>query len=144
MKTKTYLIVILILALLTAMFFCAKAQSPETQSKIILINACQTWDKAEPDIPFRINDTSGVIDIGGYARRIVEDENKDPLIHLSDLIEYQTECYNDSTKVWHHIDKADQMCVFDYGCVFHEHYGWVILHTQPTFTGFIQYLKSKQ
>lgn len=70
----------------------------------------------------------------------------DPIIRMSDLIEYETECYNDSTKVWEHTFEPTSImdCAYDYGCIYPHHYGWVMHHHEPTFTGFIQWLKSNQ
>lgn len=71
---------------------------------------------------------------------------RETTITLADLLNYQTECYNDSTQVWEHVFNPTSMfdCAYDYGCVYHWHYGWVTHHMQPTFNGFIEWLTKRK
>lgn len=67
------------------------------------------------------------------------------VIYLSDFIQYETECYNDSTEVVVHVG---EWCVGlstgygDFECISYGHYDttkWI--HREPIFTGFIEWIK---
>jgi len=67
--------------------------------------------------------------------------DSDPVIRLSDLIEYETECYNDSSFVQGYVE---YVC-HDPGCVVYHGAEWLQywIHREPTFSGFIQWFKNK-
>jgi len=72
-------------------------------------------------------------------------------INLIDLIEYETECFNDSTLVEvHHVEELNITDWFSIGggaCMWprcpESHYRNVWIHRQPTFDGFISWIKNR-
>lgn len=79
----------------------------------------------------------------------------DPIIRMSDLIEYQIECYNDSTLI--EVHKTPNRSINDMlngsyslvdACMWPRchtsHYSNVWHHREPTFVGFIQWIKTQQ
>lgn len=204
MKAKTYLIILLTLFV--------KTTFAQSQSEIVLITGCQTWDKEElgdwgddktkygfpvvqcdgttkdcfkwvrideraEDVPCTTpwhvyvdpRKPTGTLTLYDYGSMVIAssiagedfifgldtteesfrfddlqplDDPRDPEIKLSDLIDYQTECYNDSTEVTQRsfYDCGRPFCLVDHGII----YKTVWRHREPTFAGFIQYLKSKQ
>ena len=66
-------------------------------------------------------------------------------VTVHDLSEYSKECYADSTlERWHDSKGSNRMCIADWECLIASHYktGWT--HREPTFPGFIQYMKGKK
>lgn len=122
--------------------FFAVSQSPETASEIKLLQGDQM-----PIIPYGVYD------------KIPEYQSDwlipyDPIIRMSDLLQYQTECYNDSMQVTRHINTSMSCMYMLTGdedtdrhakCLQEWHKDiQVWIHREPTFTGFIEWLKRKQ
>ena len=87
-------------------------------------------------------------------------EGYDPVIRLSDLIDYETECYNDSAAyaenrcVWNPQSWTAEYtsCKYEFvrttdgyvqQCIIPDHIVTKWRHREPTMTGFIQWLKNE-
>lgn len=80
----------------------------------------------------------------------ITDQSNCEISCLIELYEkYEQECYNDSSQITHHNQNGDDFCISFSGsigysyCISEGHFDekiWV--HKQPTFEGFIEYLKN--
>lgn len=106
-----------------------KYYEPDEQTEVE--SAIRWIDSTQPHRPF-----TWIVDSADYSP-------PDPAIHLSDLIEYQTECYNDSTLVQAYIpyDCGQPFCLVDHPKSTYVEY-WI--HAEPTFEGFIKWIKSRR
>lgn len=126
---------------------CLNAQEGMTASELATINAdCDHfWVTITTLPPFDKCMKCGKSPIGVAASEQTKAQfgmHNDPIIRMSDLTEYQTECYNDSTLVQAYIPYDCNII----GCmVMHESkYVEYWIHKEPTFEGFINWLKSRQ
>lgn len=55
---------------------------------------------------------------------------------------YEKECYADSTNTRVHQSNG-QTCIVDWECIISSHWKYIWLHRQPTFSGFIEYLRGR-
>jgi hypothetical protein len=66
-------------------------------------------------------------------------------ITLDDILTYQQECYNDSTQVIVHRKMGQyEYCLMDWECMSPGHHITIWQHRQPTFEGFIEWLKGRK
>ena len=56
---------------------------------------------------------------------------------------YENECYNDSTNEIYHINDFVACYGWGDGCEYSGHWKYMYFHKQPTFEGFIKYLKQQ-
>ena len=71
---------------------------------------------------------------------------KSRIVTLDLLEEYQEYCYNDSTNIKAHKETYGEWCISYDGhtCDNPEHYEYRWVHKEPTFNGFIEWLKLKE
>lgn len=121
--------------------FSCNAQEGMTGSEIYLItndDKCDhAWITINTNPPF-----DECMKCGKSAIAVAEKVFYDPCINISDLIEYERKCFNDSTLVEAYIpyDCGQPFCLVAHPESKYVEY-WI--HREPTFTGFITWLKNR-
>lgn len=126
--------------------FLALSQNGQTESEIQLVRLNEwTWDTTVHDESeygvgnfYDVDDYSVGLDTNAKSFRF------DEIIMMSDLLTYQTECYNDSTERsgWIFVE-SDYPNAFGLVAGWDEWQTWWH-HREPTITGFIEWLKKRK
>ncbi len=64
-------------------------------------------------------------------------------ITREDLFSYAQECYADSATQRTHVGKPGEYCLVDWECLIESHYKMVTTHCEPTFKGFVEWLRKR-